>query len=355
MAITIRKTSLGKPRYRVHVRDDLGKAFPTKTYSTIREAQQYERKLKNRKDKREQAVSISRRNIEVHNYLDEWLEYRERSISRGWYRTIKQSCRDYILPLLGGAKLSDIRAPHIGRVLGEMEEKGLRPSTRKIVYHILNQAFNDAVDYFGYLDKNPVKKQDKPKVHKVEKNFLKPVEAFKLLEYAKDHYLGPALHLGILVGLRPSEIQALQWRSVDLEREQILVCAAFKKSINKIEAHPKQKDWLMVPIPELLMSYLKSRKEKFPLSFVAPALMGGMLDQGKFRRGLAKLCREAGVGRISPHELRHSCTEVWFSHGASLEDVRRLLGHKCSKTTQTYVHRTDDRLIKLAKGIGAQL
>ena len=100
--------------------------------------------------------------------------------------------------------------------------------------------------------------------------------------------------------------------------------------------------------------YLSSRKEKFPLGFVAPALQGRMLDQGKFRRGLAKLCKEAGVQKVTPHELRHSCTEVWFSHGASLEDVRRLLGHKCSKTTQTYVHRTDDRLIKLAKEIRLQ-
>ena len=40
--------------------------------------------------------------------------------------------------------------------------------------------------------------------------------------------------------------------------------------------------------------------------------------------------------------------------GASLEDVRCLLGHKCPKTTGTYVHRTDDRLIKLAKEIRLQ-
>ena len=71
-------------------------------------------------------------------------------------------------------------------------------------------------------------------------------------------------------------------------------------------------------------------------------------------KGLAKLCKEAGVQKVPPHQLRHSCTEVWFSHGASLEDVRRLLGHKCPNTTVTYVHRTDDRLIKLAKELRPQ-
>ena len=33
-------------------------------------------------------------------------------------------------------------------------------------------------------------------------------------------------------------------------------------------------------------------------------------------KGLTKLCKEAGVQKVTPHELRHSCTEVLFSHGA---------------------------------------
>ena len=43
------------------------------------------------------------------------------------------------------------------------------------------------------------------------------------------------------------------------------------------------------------VKYLSSRKEKFPLGFIAPALQGRMLDQGKFRKGLIKLCKEAEV------------------------------------------------------------
>ena len=45
----------------------------------------------------------------------------------------------------------------------------------------------------------------------------------------------------------------------------------------------------------MLVKYLSSRKEKFPLGFIAPALQGRMLDQEKFRKGLAKLCKEAEV------------------------------------------------------------
>jgi site-specific recombinase XerD len=87
------------------------------------------------------------------------------------------------------------------------------------------------------------------------------------------------------------------------------------------------------------------------LGFVAPSIRGAMLDYSKFYRGLKNLCLLAGVKAVTPHELRHSCTEIWFHHGATLEDVRRLLGHKSSETTKCYVHKTDDRLIKLASVI----
>ncbi len=157
-----------------------------------------------------------------------------------------------------------------------------------------------------------------------------------------------------MTGLRLSEVQALQWKNIDFEKNQILICAAFKRAENEIKPYPKQKNWLIVPMPALLVSYLKN-KMRFALGFAAPAKMGGMLDYSKFYRGLKKLCRDAGVDHVTPHELRHSCTEIWFRHGATLEDIRRLLGHKSVETTRRYVHRTDDRLIKLAKEIGGRL
>ena len=104
-------------------------------------------------------------------------------------------------------------------------------------------------------------------------------------------------------------------------------------------------------MPSALSDYLMAQKRRFPLGFVAPAFMGGMLEQKKFHNGLKKFCMEAGVKRISPHGLRHSCTEIWMKNGATVEDIRRLLGHKSVETTLRYVHRTDDRLIKLAKEI----
>ena len=351
MAINVRKTKLGKPRYVVRVSDEAGAYYPCKSFNTMRDAEEYEHKLKASKYKKEQAISSLKRNLEVRVYFDEWLESRKHSLSVGWHKKIIVLTYKYILPMLGSMRLSDVRSPQIGKIMAKMKEASMKEQTRLHVFNILNKSFKDAVEYFSYLEKSPVLKQDRPKVHRIEREYLNPEDSWKLLKSCKGHYLAPAIWVSILAGLRPSEVQALQWKNVDFEKKQILICAAFKRGINKIEAYPKQKDWLIVPIPEILVNYLQEEKKRFPLGYVASALRGGVLDYNKLNRGLKKLCKEAFVKRVTPHELRHSCTEIWFKHGASLEDVRRLLGHKSATTTQRYVHKTDDRLKKIAADI----
>lgn len=105
-------------------------------------------------------------------------------------------------------------------------------------------------------------------------------------------------------------------------------------------------------MPDVLRNFFEATcKHRFPMNFVAPGFRGGMLEQKKFYNGLKSLFKSAGVREISPHGLRHSCTEIWFRNGATLEDVRRLLNHKSADTTRRYVHRTDERLHTLAKSI----
>ncbi len=352
MSIETRRVNTGKVKYLVRIKDQFGNYFPCKTFDRKVEAELYERQLKLKKDSGIFAQTNSKQLMLVSDYFVEWLDYRRYKVSKGWFQSVERMYKTYIADELGSLKLNTVKAPRIGKILAKMQDSNLSAQSILHVYNILNKAFKDAVEYFGYLDRNPVLKQDRPKIRKVERSYLTPEESWKLLEYCKGHFLAPAIWLAVLSGLRPSEVQALQWRAVDFEKGQILICAAFKRSVGKIEPFPKQGDWAIVPMPVALSEYLATRyKHRFPADFVAPATEGGILDYTKFHRNLWKLCDEAGVKRVSPHELRHSCTEIWFRSGATLEDVRRLLNHKTATTTQRYVHRSEDRLVALAKSI----
>ena len=39
----------------------------------------------------------------------------------------------------------------------------------------------------------------------------------------RHHYIGPAIWLGIFIGLRYGEIEALQWKDLDLENKEVLI------------------------------------------------------------------------------------------------------------------------------------
>jgi integrase len=191
------------------------------------------------------------------------------------------------------------------------------------------------------------------------KNFLWKLGITLFIIWSGPHVagMGPAVWLQVLSGLRPSEAQALRWESVDFELKQILIRAAFNNKENRIQEHPKQEDWGRAPMPEALMEYLDSlrRRRGSTKGFVVPSGKGEMLPYETYLRGLRPLCESAGVPIVTPHELRHSCTEIYVQAGASAEDVRRLLNQSSLTATARYMHRTEGRLSGIAAQVGREV
>jgi site-specific recombinase XerD len=66
---------------------------------------------------------------------------------------------------------------------------------------------------------------------------------------------------------------------------------------------------------------------------------------GALNELLTDLSRRAGLARvIHPHQLRHSMATNAVAAGATLDEIRELLGHAAVTSSQVYLHPSPDRL-----------
>jgi site-specific recombinase XerD len=147
---------------------------------------------------------------------------------------------------------------------------------------------------------------------------------------ARDHMLAM---VGLLLGLRVSEISKLNVEQVDLEQFQVFV------------AQGKGAKDRYVPIPERLVEPLRAwigARKTGPLFANAK---GGRTSIRTIQLRINRLGRLAKIERrVKAHTLRHSYATALLAKGATLTEIQELLGHNSIATTQVYLHCDTSRL-----------
>jgi site-specific recombinase XerD len=108
--------------------------------------------------------------------------------------------------------------------------------------------------------------------------------------------------------------------------------------------------WLHVPLGKLrtdryipLHPQLKELLDEWiarrPASLREPWLFmdhGRRLGPESVRKAILKVAREAGLEKVTPHQLRHTLATQAINRGMSLEAIAALLGHKSMRMTMVY-------------------
>lgn len=84
---------------------------------------------------------------------------------------------------------------------------------------------------------------------------------------------------------------------------------------------------------------------------------GRRLSQTAVRKELARSAETAGIGHVTPHQLRHTYATALVNAGVSLQALMALLGHVSAEMSLRYAHLFDstvraeyERALSLAKG-----
>ncbi len=334
-------------RYQVKLQR-VDRTWTTHTFDTKREAQGYEAQLKKLKREGSQ-IGIANR-VSLDEFFAQWFAWIKTSGTPSWRRQQERLYQKHIQPFFGHRKLSEVRTQAIAEVLGAMVDGGYSESVRQHVFTLLRKIFGDASNVFDTTIRNPVKRELRPKLSVKEAKYLNVNEVRNLLLHVQGKPYELAIGLGLYLGLRVGEAQALRWQDVDFEQGIVHIRRTYSKHENAFRDYPKGKRQHSKKIPFELLALLKQAAEvSGGTELVVVPPRWSMLDYWAYRKALRRYCTEAGITVISTHGLRHSASELYMSHGATRDDLRLLFAHTSSSTTDRYIHDKGTRLEEVAK------
>jgi integrase/recombinase XerD len=166
--------------------------------------------------------------------------------------------------------------------------------------------------------------------------FLRPHEVQQLFESLsvtspKDLRTYAMVHLAYTLGLRPREISSMRLDDI-----------AFKKAQLTVEDR-KNKQPLKLPIPEqtlkAIVAYMvggrpNSKDRHLVLSLSAPY---GPIVPGLVARYIQEAMRKAGLNSTA-YWLRHTYAQHLLSAGASIYEIKEMLGHRHIESSRKYLH-----------------
>jgi integrase len=151
--------------------------------------------------------------------------------------------------------------------------------------------------------------------------------------------------VGGYCGLRWGELAGLKRTHVDMLRARINVVGSLERvgsGWRYVEDTKSISGRRMVPLPRFLVEALAAHLAAAPdVEWTFPAPQGGHLRYHSWmRRFWRPAVERAGIGHVTPHELRHTAAALMIDQEANPVTVQRRLGHKDIRTTlQLYGHR----------------
>lgn len=132
-------------------------------------------------------------------------------------------------------------------------------------------------------------------------------------------------------GLRKAEALAVRWDWIDWDKRELRVPAEHRKGAAR---QP-----VPVPLNDVVIALLRERKKR-----PKQPSKGRVWFQQKHDKARNSAAKRAKLGRIRNHDLRHTFGSMAHASGASLPEVRDLLGHATLAMVSRYAHSYADRL-----------
>lgn len=148
---------------------------------------------------------------------------------------------------------------------------------------------------------------------------------------------GTAVLVGLYTAARRGEIASLSWRHVDFATGAVTLTRTKTRDLHTVPMHPT------------LAAHLEERRVPGEL-WVFPGRHGGHVAPASVWRWVLDVAADAGIGRVTPHQLRHTALTIANDATGDLRAVQTLAGHTDPAVTARY---TRSSATAMARAVGS--
>jgi integrase len=328
-----------EPGYRAWVLAGTGRRKVQKTFRTLPEAVEWREAMK--VDLRRGVAGVPKA-LTVVEAAERWLagaragairnrsgdEYKP-SVVRGY----DQALRDYVLPVLGRRRLSDLRRVDVQEFIDELVADRLGASTVRNALMPLRVICRRALAR-GDIHVNPTLGLELPAMRGRRDRIASVAEGAALIA-ALEERDRPLWATAMYAGLRRGELRALRWGDVDLDRGVIRVVQSWDPVVGVIE--PKSRAGRRtVPVPGVLRWHLRPDA---PEDLAFGRTPRAPFDPSTVSDRAGRAWAAAGLEPITLHECQHTFASLLIAAGANPKAVQTYMGHaSITVTLDLYGH-----------------
>ena len=225
-----------------------------------------------------------------------------------------------------------IRREHIESYLGARRDK-VKPATLSIEYRALAKFWRWAVDE-DEVPVSPMAKMKPPTVPETPVPVISPDDFRKLLKAAAGTDFRSRRDTAVLLtfydtGCRLSEVAGMRLEDVDLRARLVYVTGSKSKDVRAVR--------FGASTAVAIDRYLRLRRGyRYADNDALWLGQDGPLTTSAFAQIVAKRADKAGLGRIHPHQLRHTFAHEYLANGGQEGDLQRLAGWRSPAMLRRY-------------------